>query len=103
MHWIDAEELAVAVLGLDEETADSEAIEQAVADKFEISMEQFQKVAEALMPFTIPAQAAISGESFNGFVKDGAFICKQPVRPNAKHEGPPVLSAVPLNAPVGRR
>jgi len=84
MHWMDAENLAVAVLGLDEETADSDVIEQAVADKFEISMEQFQKVAEALMPFTMPAQAAISGEYFNGFVKDGAFICKQPVTPNAQ-------------------
>lgn len=87
MHWMDAEELAVAVLGLDEETADSDTIEQAVADKFEISMEQFQKVAEALMPFTIPAKAAISGEVFCGFVKDGAFICKQPVTPNTGING----------------
>ncbi len=83
MNWMDAEELAVSVLGLDEETANSDTIEQAVFDKFEISMEQFQAVAEALMPFTIPAKAAISGEYFNGFVKDGAFICKQSVTPNA--------------------
>jgi hypothetical protein len=84
MNWMDAEELAVVVLGMDEETADIDAIEQAVYDKFDISMEQFQKVAEALMPFTIPAQVAISGEYFNGFVEDGAFICKQRVTPNAK-------------------
>lgn len=83
MHWIDAEKLAVAVLGLDEEAADSDIIEQAVFDKFEISMEQFQHVAEALMLFTIPAKAAISGEYFNGFVKDGSFICKQAVMPKA--------------------
>lgn len=81
MHWMDAEELACAVLGIPDD-ADSDEIEQALADKFEMSMEQFQKVAEALMPFTIPAQAAISGEAFCGFVKDGAFICKQPVTPN---------------------
>jgi len=80
---MDAEELAVVVLRLDENTADSDFIEQAVFDKFEISMEQFQHVAEALMPFTIPAKASISGESFNGFVKDGSFICKQPVTPRA--------------------
>jgi hypothetical protein len=79
MNWVDADELAVAVLGLDEETADSDAIEQAVSARFDISMEQFQAVAEALMPFTIPAQVAISGKAFNGFVKDGVFICKQPV------------------------
>jgi len=76
---MDAEKLAVAVLGLDEETADSDIIEQAMFDKFDISMEQFQYVAEALMPFTIPATAAISGESFSGFVKDGSFICKHAV------------------------
>lgn len=78
MHWMDAEALAVAVLGLDEETADSNIIEQALADKFDISIEQFQAVAEALMPFTVPAQVA-SGEVFYGFVKDGAFICRMPV------------------------
>ena len=79
MHWTEAETLAVAVLCLDEETADTGEIEQAMFDKFEISMEQFQAIAEALMPFTIPAQAAISGETFHGFVKDCAFICRQPV------------------------
>ncbi len=84
MHLMDAEELAVAMLGLDEETADSDIIEQAITDKFEISMEQFQLVAEALMPFTIPAQAVISGEAFHGFVKDGAFICKQRVAHSKK-------------------
>lgn len=82
MDWLDAEELACAVLAIPDD-ADSDEIEQALADKFEISMEQFQRVAEALMPFTIPAQAAISGEAFYGFVKGGAFICKQPVPSNA--------------------
>lgn len=89
MHWMDAEELAVAVLGLDEETADSDAIEQAVFDGLGVSMEGFQKVADALLPFTIPAKAAISGEAFHGFVKDGAFIVKVPVRPNAEVTGAP--------------
>lgn len=83
MDWMETEELAVAVLGLDEDTANSDTIEQAVFDKWEISMEQFQEVAGALIPFTIPAKAAISGEAFRGFVKDGAFICREPV-PNAK-------------------
>lgn len=83
MHWMDAEELACAVLALPDDAGSAE-IEQALADKFEISMEQFQKVAEALMPFTIPAKAAISGEAFYGFVKGGAFICKPPVPPNGQ-------------------
>jgi len=87
MNWMDAEELAIAVLGLDEDAANSDTIEQAVFDKWEISMEQFQEVVGALIPFTIPAKAAISGEAFQGFVKDGAFICRQPM-PNASNEGP---------------
>lgn len=82
MDWIDIEELARVVLDLDDET-DSDTIEEKLYDKFGISMEQFQAVAGALMSFTIPAKAAISGEAFQGFVKDGAFICRQPV-PNAK-------------------
>ena len=44
MDWMDAEELAVAVLKLDEETADSDKIEQAIFDKFECSFEQFHKI-----------------------------------------------------------
>jgi hypothetical protein len=67
-------------MGLDEDSADIEAIEHALADKYGVSFEGFMKIAEALMPFTIPAKAAISGELFHGFVNDGAFICKQPVK-----------------------
>ena len=85
MHWTEAEELAGAMLGMDDE-ADSDAIEQALADKFEISFEAFHKIAEALLPFTVPAQAALSGESFHGFVKDGAFIVKAPVVPNGRFQ-----------------
>lgn len=95
MHWTEAEELAVAVLGMDESVAESDAVEQALADKFGISVEQFQQVAEALMPFTIPAQAALSGEISHGFVKDGAFIVKAPAVSNdpsgqARKEPPPI-------------
>lgn len=76
MDWMDAEDLAVAVLGLPEETADSDTIEAALYERFECSFEQFYKIAKALVPFTIPAKAAISGELFQGFVRDGAFITK---------------------------
>ena len=77
------------VLGLDEEIdeTDSDTIEQAIYDKFEISMEQFQKVAEALSDFTVPIQAGISGEYFRGFVKDGYFITKDKVPSNAELTG----------------
>lgn len=80
MDWIDVENLAVAVLNLDEATADRDVIEQALFDNFEVSLEQFTLIAESLMPFTLPLKSAINGEVFNGFVKDGMFICKQSVR-----------------------
>lgn len=77
MDWMETEELAIVVLGLDEnDDPDSVTIEQAMFDKFEISLEQFQAVAEALLPFTIPAKTALGNEVCNGFVKDGAFIVK---------------------------
>ena len=77
MEWFEAEELAVAVLGFcDDDDLDSDTIEQKVLEKFGVSMEQFQAVADALMPFTIPAQAGISGDEFHGFVRDGFFIVK---------------------------
>lgn len=79
MDWWETEELAAAILGMDEES-DSSEIENAFFDKFEVSLEQFHSIVIALTPFTIPAVAAISGESFQGFVKDGAFICKQAVK-----------------------
>ena len=94
MNFFDLQDLVVVMLGLDEDTADIDTIEQAVDDKFDISLEQFQKVVEALMPYTIPgnvytitAESTINiGELYNGFVKDGMFICKQLVTP--KHETP---------------
>jgi len=83
MSWMDAEELAMHVLGLDEDTADGVDFDDLMYDKFEISMEQFHKVAEALSCFTVPMQAGISGKMFRGFVKDGYFITKDEVPSNA--------------------
>jgi hypothetical protein len=80
MHWTEAEELAAVMLGLDPDNTDSEKIENGMADKFGIDMETFQKVAEALMPLTVPARAALSGDAFQGFVHGGAFICKRAVQ-----------------------
>ena len=78
MIWTDAQDLAIAVLGLDDD-ADFGIVEQALCDRFEISFDAFAELVESLMPFTIPATAALTGESFHGFVKDGAFLCKTPV------------------------
>jgi len=81
MDWMDAEELAAHIFGFPD-NYDSDKIETALYDKFECSFEQFHKIAEALIPFTVTAKAAISGEEFHGFVKDGSFIARQLVKPN---------------------
>jgi hypothetical protein len=75
MDWMDAEELAAVVLGLGDDY-DSDKVEKALWEKFEVSFEQFHQIAEALMPLTIPAVTALGGETCCGFVKDGAFIAK---------------------------
>jgi hypothetical protein len=76
-YW-DVENLAAAMMGMDENT-DSDSIEDALEDRFDVSFTSYQKIVEALIPFTVSAKAAINGEQFRGFVKDGAFICKAAV------------------------
>lgn len=75
MDYIEAEELAIAVLGLPEES-DYDDIGKALHERFDVSFETFSAIASALMPLTIPGKSAITGELFHGFVKDCGFICK---------------------------
>lgn len=51
----EAEELARLVLGLDDDVDDCE-IDDALIDKFNISFEEFHKIASALVMFTLPFQ-----------------------------------------------
>lgn len=80
MEWFEAEELVVAALGLnDNEDLDTDAIEVALLDKLQVDLEQFKAVAEVLLPLTLPARTAITGDVFKGFVKDDCFIVKMPI------------------------
>ena len=81
MNWTEAEDLAAHILGFPDDY-DSDKIENALYEKFDCSFEQFHIIAEALMPFTISAKVALSGEEFCGFVKDGSFIAKELVKRN---------------------
>ena len=78
MNYMEAEELATLVVGLPEDASDA-AIEEALYTKFEVSMEQFHSIAKALIPFTVPAQAGVSGRWFQGFTYNGYFISKKEV------------------------
>ncbi|MDR0576125.1 MAG: hypothetical protein LBI87_00945 [Candidatus Accumulibacter sp.] len=79
MDWFEVEELAIAVLGIHEDS-DSDAIEQALADRFEVSGDQFKKIAEALIPFTVAAKSSITDNWYQGFAKHDEFIVKVEVR-----------------------
>ena len=80
MNHLDAEKLAHAVLGLtDEQGEDAPDYDALLADKFGVDLETFWSIAEALIPFTIPDRAALSGELFRGFATDWYFIVKRPV------------------------
>ena len=76
LDWVDAEELAAHVCGLDTENYTSEKIEDALYDRFECSFEQFHEIAEALVKFTPINTSAITGNKYRGFVKDDWFIVK---------------------------
>lgn len=88
VNWVDMEELARVVLGLDSD-ADSDAIEQAIYEKWGCGFEQFSEIVEALIDFTVPAQSALSGRVFKGFVQDGAFIVKVLVEESRESDNTP--------------
>ena len=85
MNYWDAQELACAILGLNcddlvDEGRENE-IEEALYEKFEIDMEQFVKIVEALLPFTPVVQAGLTGNKYHAFVneKESLMIVKQKV------------------------
>jgi hypothetical protein len=79
MNWYDAEEVAMAILGIDEDAAEDADIDNLLIDRFDVNLEQFQKIAEALLPFTVPTRTALMGTLCQGFAKDGCFIVKQEI------------------------
>lgn len=85
MYYDEVQELACAILGLNyddlvDEGRESE-IEEKLYEKFEISMEQFFNIVEALLPYTPIVQAGISGNKYHAFVneKECLMIVKQQV------------------------
>lgn len=74
MYYDEVQELACAILGISyddlvDEGRESE-IEEKLYEKFEISMEQFFNIVEALLPFTPIVQAAVTGNKYHAFVKE---------------------------------
>ena len=62
----EAEQLAAAVLGLTEEQFETmvnedceDQLEDLLYEKFDVSLDQFERIASALLPFTQPVETAI--------------------------------------------
>lgn len=75
ISWHDVQELAAIVCGLPED-AEDDVVEQALCDEFEISLETFHRLIEALAPMTPASVSPLTGTPYSGFAKDGVFIVK---------------------------
>jgi len=69
VHWMDAEELAAHILGLDYDQVESDEIEEKIFDKFECSMETFQVIVSHLLPLVDVGKSPLTGEVYKGFSK----------------------------------
>lgn len=81
VHHFEATELAARLVGVDPEANDfdEDDMEQKLYDKYGVDLEEFQKLAEALLKFTPPVETAITGTVVQGYIFDSCFITKEPV------------------------
>ena len=83
IHYDELQELSCAVLGLDYDEIVNEGreseIDEKLYEKFEIGIEQFQNVAEALIEFTPLVGGGVTGDVYHAFGKvldsKGRFFC----------------------------
>lgn len=85
MYYDEVQELACAILGISYDDLVDEGregeIEEKFYERFEINMEQFFNIVEALLPFTPIVQAGLTGNKYHAFVneKESLMIVKQKV------------------------
>jgi hypothetical protein len=79
---MEEEELAAAVLGRLEEYEDGNYInfEDALMERFGINMDQFHKIALALVPFTQGWMSPITDTHYQGFVNEHVVLMKRAVK-----------------------
>lgn len=80
MDDYDTLELANAVLGLDEYNEDFDKAEELLDERFNVSLEDFGKIAQALMKFTPGVASPLTGTLYQGFVNGNFFIVKQELK-----------------------
>lgn len=76
LDWFEIEELAIHLCGLSED-AESDDIEEALYDKFELSFDQLRKLAALLVPLCMVAESPLSKKVYRGFGANGTWLAKQ--------------------------
>lgn len=80
--WMDVELLAAKVLNLEEEYENDEIdrsdLEEKIYDKFDCTMESFEQIVSALMPYTVLSKSDLSETLRIGFVDhtQGVYVVK---------------------------
>ena len=86
VSWIDVEELAAKVLGVHEQyensTIDRGDLEDAIYERFDCSMEAFEGIVSALMPYTVLSKSELSDSYRIGFVDhvEGIYVVKHDLK-----------------------
>jgi hypothetical protein len=84
--WMDVEELAAKVLDVHEQwendTIDRGELEEKIYEKFDCSMETFEEIVSALMPFTVLSKSELSDSYRIGFVDHvaGVYVVKHDIQ-----------------------
>lgn len=84
--WMDVEELAAKVLDVHEQwendTIDRGELEEKIYEKFDCSMETFEEIVSALMPFTVLSKSELSDSYRIGFVDhvSGVYVVKHDIK-----------------------
>lgn len=79
MEEIEAEKLACAAFGIDYYKINTPGhINEMLHTGLGVTLQQFQVIAELLMPLTLPGESMITRQLFHGFVKDDVFIVRSP-------------------------
>lgn len=79
MDDYEALELANLVVGLPEDNDDFDKAEELLYDKFDVGLDDFRKIATALMKFTPAMKSPLTDALYQGFVNGHFFIAKQEV------------------------
>ena len=84
--WMDVEELAAKVLDVHEQyendTIDRGELEDLIYEKFDCSMEAFENIVSALMPYSVLSKSDLSDSYRIGFVDhvQGVYVVKHDLK-----------------------